>query len=465
MNTNFKFLIALLGILMLSAFDSTVLAQEEKSGEDSARLDAIEKRLETIETLLTSLNEKNATRSGMQEPSERPDRKFDFSKLRLLSPRTLDPEATGLAELDSDLDGLTDDEEALLGTDPENPDTDGDALLDGWEALGIPGVDLPALGANPLHKDIFVEMDFMVRDTASNGLGPNATVLDGIRHVFSAALVNNPDGVRGINIHLETGNEVPHDQLLNPAEVEFDAIKSVHFDSQRAPVYHYMVWADSYLSPSDGSTTSSGNAFDIPNSDFIVTLGAWNNGNGGTNFQKLGTFVHELGHNLGLRHGGNDHVGYKPNHVSIMNYSFQMSGIMVNGQRRYDYQWLPLPSLDERALLEPFGLGGDPRLSGVETKIRPESGPFRSVDATSSIDWDGDGTINANPVTTELNGDTMRATLWGTPDEWNNLVFNGGPIGSTNSITGGLRNMSLTRQLLPQPELTEEMNRLLNPDE
>lgn len=34
---------------------------------------------------------------------------------------------------DADGDGLTDAEEAVLGTDPHNPDTDGDGLLDGEE--------------------------------------------------------------------------------------------------------------------------------------------------------------------------------------------------------------------------------------------------------------------------------------------------------------------------------------------
>ena len=37
--------------------------------------------------------------------------------------------------LDSDGDGLTDDEEARIGTDPFNPDTDGDGLKDGEEVL------------------------------------------------------------------------------------------------------------------------------------------------------------------------------------------------------------------------------------------------------------------------------------------------------------------------------------------
>ncbi len=35
--------------------------------------------------------------------------------------------------LDSDLDGLSDTDEILYGTDPANPDTDGDSIVDGWE--------------------------------------------------------------------------------------------------------------------------------------------------------------------------------------------------------------------------------------------------------------------------------------------------------------------------------------------
>ncbi len=46
--------------------------------------------------------------------------------------------------IDSDGDGLTDDEEASLGTDPLNPDTDGDGVNDGDEA---------ANGTDPLNPD------------------------------------------------------------------------------------------------------------------------------------------------------------------------------------------------------------------------------------------------------------------------------------------------------------------------
>lgn len=38
---------------------------------------------------------------------------------------------------DPDMDGLSNDEEAELGTDPRNADSDGDGLTDGEEALGI----------------------------------------------------------------------------------------------------------------------------------------------------------------------------------------------------------------------------------------------------------------------------------------------------------------------------------------
>src|SRR4051794_36150985 len=71
--------------------------------------------------------------------------------------------AGAAADVDSDSDGLTDSEERLVGTDPVNPDSDGDGIPDGWEVHGINGIDLHALGASPIHKDVFVQMDYMER--------------------------------------------------------------------------------------------------------------------------------------------------------------------------------------------------------------------------------------------------------------------------------------------------------------
>ena len=33
--------------------------------------------------------------------------------------------------------------------------------------------------------------------------------------------------------------------------------------------------------------------------------------------------MHELGHNLGLEHGGRDDGNYKPNYLSVMNYLYE----------------------------------------------------------------------------------------------------------------------------------------------
>jgi hypothetical protein len=65
-------------------------------------------------------------------------------------------------------------------------DTDGDALRDEWERNGIDAngdgtidVDLPAMGAKPDRRDVFVELDHMTgfrsprtRSTSSSGRSP-----------------------------------------------------------------------------------------------------------------------------------------------------------------------------------------------------------------------------------------------------------------------------------------------------
>ena len=53
--------------------------------------------------------------------------------------------------------------------------------------------------------------------------------------------------------------------------------------------------------------------------------------------------MHELGHTLGLRHGGDEDEAAKPNYFSVMNYLYQISGLpSMTGSsvtQRY-YYWL-----------------------------------------------------------------------------------------------------------------------------
>jgi len=134
-------------------------------------------------------------------------------------------------------------------------DTDGDGLPDVWETQGydadgdgVIDVDLPAMGADPRRKDLFVEMEYM------QGRLPSAAALDRMREVFATAPVSNPDGTSGITLHLDAGsasgttydlgggNQVPYDDDLNPSQSEVNAIKRTNFDSDRAKIFRYMLW-------------------------------------------------------------------------------------------------------------------------------------------------------------------------------------------------------------------------------
>jgi len=73
-----------------------------------------------------------------------------------------------------------------------------------------------------------------------------------------------------------------------------------------------------------------------------------------------GTFMHELGHNLNLTHGGDTLTNWKPNYQSIMSYTYQFIGIPMDCQTEsdgvYDFSYGPLADLDERSLDENDGI-------------------------------------------------------------------------------------------------------------
>ena len=63
--------------------------------------------------------------------------------------------------------------------------------------------------------------------------------------------------------------------------------------------------------------------------DFLVTLGLWDNTNFvGSDFGVASTTMHEFGHTFGLGHGGDALPNCKPNYLSVMNYMFQLGGLV-----------------------------------------------------------------------------------------------------------------------------------------
>jgi hypothetical protein len=105
----------------------------------------------------------------------------------------------------------------------EVQDTDGDGLLDIWESSastildpnGRPLPNLNALGADPNHKDLFVEIGYMHADVPTTYGGvlkpahthlPDPTALQMVGDTFRNAPVHNPDSFDGINVHFDVGN-------------------------------------------------------------------------------------------------------------------------------------------------------------------------------------------------------------------------------------------------------------------
>jgi len=340
---------------------------------------------------------------------------------------------------DDDSDGLCDEAELELGTDPTDPDTDGDALKDGHEALGyrengVLVLDLPALGADPLHKDIFLEIDYYA------AFRPAPGVIEAVIDGFALAPVANPDNTTGIRLHVDLDQQIDKADeiaiLLAPFEYVGE-LKAKYFDPARTIAYHYGLFAERYRS-SNGSTTSSGQSNGIVASDFIVTLGAWSDRSLPV---QAGTLMHELGHNLGLKHGGHDHDVFKPHYFSLMNYHYQVIGLTKDGRTTFDYARIPVVSLDERNLNESQGIR--PLNDKDADELARYAAPYvcaprrdgcRSPQQLSGrlpgpLDFDGANGIDSAPVALDLDDDAKLEYFAPLEEDWNRLNYTGGKIG------------------------------------
>ncbi len=285
-------------------------------------------------------------------------------------------------------------------------DIDDDGIPDYAEReLGTPdsgrygGINYFDLGAVVGVKDIFVEVDVMdVRDSQGNidlakkeQIHPRQETLN---KVVAAFKTNGPqvtvgdESVPKFAIHFDVGDfysgsnvidtnnynlgqgnsMIPYSPKINLASNSVELLenqkslytyKFEHFDPVRRPIFHYMIMGSTQEIPAG----SSGLA-EVEANDSIITLEGWNIGEnkpGGLtkliNYQAV-IIMHEIGHNLGLHHGGpyvlefidddgdgnadrsveknTEHM--KPNYRSIMNYLFAPYGTPGNGisaQTRY----------------------------------------------------------------------------------------------------------------------------------
>ncbi|RKH45981.1 hypothetical protein [Corallococcus sicarius] len=353
-----------------------------------------------------------------------------------------------ITSLDADGDGICDIVETVLGTNPNSTDTDGDRLSDYAEAYGVGGIDLAGLGANPRRKDIFVEADYYP------GLQPSLAMRNRVTTAFANAPVTNYDGSTGITLHLVVDQQIAAadaDSDLSPVWTDFDVIKGKYFAASRAPFFHYMLFANRY-----NGGNSSGISRGIPAHDFIVTLGFIG---GGTELQLAGTLMHELGHNIGLRHGGNDDSNYKPNYLSIMNYEYQFYGFGIGGLNNVlDYSRVRVASFSEAAVNE--GAAFSPVAPTTEADLAKISGlRFNNVqvtgNASTNLDFNGNTLIDAATYTRDFNRSGAANNVFpASQNDWLALAYDGG--GQIGFATPGLsQDLGREELFLVAPEKME----------
>ena len=322
-------------------------------------------------------------------------------------------------------------------------DTDGDGLCDKWETEGIDvngdgviDLDLPGLGADPKHKDIFVEVDWMKNHKPYN--------LSNVVAAFDNANVSNPDGSDGIRLHIFRSEEITaiRGRAVSATQaIGLGDVKGIKFGSRSyacgekawfgsleerqskncknisnasKKVYHYAVFG--YDRKKGGG--SSGVA-ELGGNDLLVTV------RNSSQDSEQSTFMHELGHNLGLRHGGGDGVHHKPNYLSVMSYSYQFRGNYYPG-RPLDYSREKLPSLNERSLDEEVGISGP--ASWTTVAFGSGSGAVQlGGPADGPQNWNTNMRDDERRISVDISnikGRSRGLTTLVSHDDWGNIKYN-----------------------------------------
>lgn len=311
-------------------------------------------------------------------------------------------------DYDSDGLGASLENSSVLGTSPTAADSDNDGLNDGDELYGkddLSGtsVKLATWGADPLQKDVFLEIDWEeCTHPTDTSLCPNgvdsgqmgAGLLDA---QFKAQFIDplkSDLAPGGFRIHLDIGrsNSDPatwydwgrfgndSTRLANTSP----GSGNIGSTPQRAYMFHHAV----SFPPEAGN---SGLANFVPGP--LLT----------TNVNDSRTLSHELGHNFGLVHGGRPSgiaINYKPNYRSLMNYAYENANYAG-----FSHGNAPVPTINPAAADERLGLGSAieverlRQLQGVWCPISPyDDGKCVNIDGNAgpgipigAVDWNHDG--------------------------------------------------------------------------
>lgn len=332
-------------------------------------------------------------------------------------------------------------------------DTDGDGIPDEWETNGVDfdhdgeiDLHLEKMGADPNKKDIFIEVDWMYRPKKEWNLRGTMITSEEEKNLYPSPeamkMVWQQFDNHDINLHIDAGadstdyvtgkkwgelsggNSIPYSNNFELGDnyEKWNETALENFDKRRWSVFRYCLFVNKY-----NNEKSSGIAENIPGQCFIVAdVDNWISS---TATATAGTFMHELGHTLGLKHGGSDHTQYKPNDLSIMNYLFQTTGLCGTSEVNYSEYELPEiheSSVDENKGVDPEGVTIG---SGLGTKwYRDERICEKTNIAGQGIDFNENGKMDES-ISVNLNRLDDDGKLLKSINEWDNLIFKGGLIG------------------------------------
>ncbi|MBI1828291.1 MAG: hypothetical protein HY222_03860 [Thaumarchaeota archaeon] len=322
-----------------------------------------------------------------------------------------------------------------------------DSLTSWLQALTkYPGKDFPC--PDPSHYDVYVEIDWM------EGQGPNPTAIQHVINAFKNAPIPDSDGTRGITLHVLLDQNIGFHKykITGPNEgddslySDYNLIKRANFgtSAERAganvdkiltakrQVFHYALFAVNQSGTSLGSSGKS----EMPSppstgagNDILISLGAFSGGVGSIDEQE-GTFMHELGHNLDLNHGGpagltDATTNCKPNYLSVMSYSQQFSDLLPGRPLNYSGESVTNGGVDvtESNPIQQVILTHNPQQWTVYggSDGRP-SQPMSASDMSTFPSGVALNNISTNKFS--CNYGPPNNTILSSNDDWHNLKFN-----------------------------------------
>ena len=309
-------------------------------------------------------------------------------------------------------------------------DTDRDGIPDANEMPSSTffGMPLYEWGARVDKRDIFLYINYM--NTNDGGVIPPKESLDKIVVAFSN---------KNINLHFDIGdlydqgtgfNTERHDLSDDSHETPFASncsgcgdYKNSYMPYTKRQIFYYLIIYE-------GSASVGGFAQLRGTDQYVYIKRNFFSNSFPSNYsinQIASVIMHELGHNLGLHHGGGESQNSKPNYYSIMNYLYGYSGLPPAGNpgdryyRTVGYDRQSPLSNDAYSDLFKMDYSDGSGIDLNENNLNEINGIGRGLGA---IDWNTNGLKNDINVTFNVNpNDGDNTNTVSDYDDWGNLYF------------------------------------------